>query len=475
MADDGTNAADVLAIDAEVARTSGADGYGLTDSGFVPKPFSRLLAEKLALARSLFGTDMDLGSGSALRKILEVSALEDARTWAALSGLYDNQFVATARGDALSRLGSELGLPRPSLEARGSITLTAHLPAVVNGVSLPRGSRLLTPGGHHVALDEAVVLSAASPVREVNVVAFYPGPEHNLDPAVPSQKITWWNADDPKLDSPALGFQGNTLLAIARTQQPPVTPEQIVSIQHTTRLQGGELTWPDQRYRDLLLRAPRSIWTVDSIQVALSLVPGVRQVQVRDRVGGVDADLPIFGTFDFLERLFGSERDLASPYFFDVVVASTDAALWDGPDGLGAAIDSAMEDLRPIGILPRLQQAAPVYIAIQAQLVVRGLSLPRGSSGEAINSSSAAAALKSRLLARVQRYIDGLSLGEPVRFAEVMWAMMNEPGVTDVQNLRLVPAPLAPGASVPGPGENVAIKPTQIATFVDTDAMLQVS
>jgi len=93
MADDTTNA-DVLAIDDQVARTSGADGYGLVDSGFIPKPFSRLLAEKLALARSLFGADLDLGSGSALRKILEVSALEDARTWTALGGLYDNQFVA---------------------------------------------------------------------------------------------------------------------------------------------------------------------------------------------------------------------------------------------------------------------------------------------------------------------------------------------------------------------------------------------
>ena len=92
-----TAAADVLAIDAEVARTSGADGYGLTGSGFIPKPFSRVLAEKLALARSLFGPDLDLGSGSAIRKILEVSALEDARTWSALAALYDNQFVATAQ------------------------------------------------------------------------------------------------------------------------------------------------------------------------------------------------------------------------------------------------------------------------------------------------------------------------------------------------------------------------------------------
>jgi hypothetical protein len=475
MADAKLDTTDVLSVDDAVARSTDAGDYGLTDAGFVPKPFSRLLAEKLTLTRSLFGGNIDLAAGSALRKILEVSALEDARTWAALSSMYDNQYVATARGEALSRLGAELGFPRPALEARGSIKLTAHLPAPIGGVSLPRGARLTTPGGHHVALDQAVTLTLASPSREVPVVAFYPGPEHNLDPANPLQKISWWNQDDPKLDDPALGWEGSDLLTVARSQpNGGVAPETIVSIEHTRALSGGDTFWPDRRYRELVLRAPRSIWTVDAIQMALSLVPGVRQVQVRDRVGGVDADLPIFGSFDFLERLFGAERDLASPYNFDVVVASTEAALWDGPDGLGAAIEAAMEDLRPMGILPRVQQANPVNVSLTARLVVRGLPLPRGSSGDVVNGSPAAQALKARLLARVGRYIGGLGFGEPVRFAEVMWSLMNEPGVTDVQGLSLVPSPLPPGALPPKPGDNVAVKPTQIAVFVDNDAGLTI-
>ena len=40
-----------------------------------------------------------------LRKLLEISALEDARTWAALGALYDDCFVSTARGRALGDLG----------------------------------------------------------------------------------------------------------------------------------------------------------------------------------------------------------------------------------------------------------------------------------------------------------------------------------------------------------------------------------
>src|SRR3990172_1968981 len=99
--------ADVLAVDASVMRSTGSAQYGLTSTGFVAKPFARLLAEKLALARALFGQDLDLGSGSVLRKLFEVTALEDARTWAALSSMYDNGFVGAAVGAALSRLGDE--------------------------------------------------------------------------------------------------------------------------------------------------------------------------------------------------------------------------------------------------------------------------------------------------------------------------------------------------------------------------------
>ncbi len=455
--------ADVQAVDSVVTRSSEALGYGITDSGFVPKPFARLLAEKLALARAVFGNDIDIGSGSALRKILEIGALEDARTWSALAALYDDQFVATARGDALSRLGEELGLPRPFLEARGTIRLTAALPANIAGISLPRGARLLTPGRHHVALDETVSLSAENPVHDVAVVAFYPGPESNLDPAIPSQKITWWNEDDRKL-----AWDSSSLLSLARNLVPNVSPEQLVQISHTVPLTGGELRWPDVRYRTLLLQAPRSIWTVESIRLALSLVPGVRQVQVRDRIGGLDVDLPIFGNVAFLERLFGAERDLATPYLFDVIVASTDSAIWDGPDGLSASLDDAMEDLRPLGIRPAVQAADPVQVAISANILASGLALPRVASNMTVNDSPAAIALKQRILARVGNYVDSLSLGEPVRYAEVMWAMMSEPGVADVRNLRLVRYPPPTDQSTVGSTNNVPLRPTQIASFVDS-------
>lgn len=466
--------ADVLAVDDAVARTTGAAGFGITRDGFVPKPFPRLLAEKLALARSLLGDDLDLTSGSVIRKLLEITALEEMRTWAALATWYDNSFVISAGGPALDSIGLELGLPRPYLDATGRITLTLQppLPAGTTVLVIPRGARMITAGGHHVATDERAELSAASPKRDVAVVAFYPGPEHNLDPgADPNQAVSDWNRIDVALTE---------LVDAEATAGRP-----LVQIAHTAPLTGGELRWPDTRYRELLLRAPRSVWTVQAIQAAVGLVPGVRQVQVRDAWGGLDLNQSIFGNFNFVERLFGSERDLGSPYYFTVLVAPTPAAIWDGPDGLRVSVESAIEDLRPIGIFPNLVRAEEVGIGIAADLVVRGLPLPPGSR-QSVNASQPAIALKERLLARVRRYVDSLPFGEPVRAAEVVWALMNEPGVVDVKAPTLLRYPPefdavdftqpqdTPTTQPFDCGANVDLAVNQIPVFVDDPSRLRV-
>jgi hypothetical protein len=465
--------ADVLAIDAAVARSSGAGPFGVTEQGFVPKSFARLLAEKLALARALLGDDLDLGSGSAIRKLLEISALEDMRTWAALASVYDNSFAATATGEALSRLGDELGLGRPFLEARGTakLKLTGSLPPSDPEVVIPRGSRLLTTGGHHAAIDERVALSTATTERVVPVAAFYPGPDHNLDPAVPEQRIDRLNPLDDRL---------RTLFELREDSGNAFD----VVIEHTAPLTGGQLQWPDARYRELLLRAPRSVWRADAIQVAASLVPGVRQVQTRDGWGGLDIGQSIFGNFNFVERLFGSERDLGSPYYLDVLVAPTPAAIWDGPDGLRVAVESAIEDLRPIAIFPRVEQAEQLGIGIAADLVVTGLPLPTGT-GATVNESPPAVALKERLLRRVRQYVDGLGFGEPVRAAEVIWVLMNEPGIADVRNPKLLRYPAAleavdfttAGASAVEEfecGANVELRANQVPVLVEDDSGLTI-
>jgi hypothetical protein len=472
--------ADVLAIDDAVARSTGTEQFGVTRQGFAPKSFARLLAEKLALARALLGDELDLGSGSVVRKLLEVTALEDARTWAALGAMYDDSFVTSATGDALSRLGDELGLARPHLEAIGSVKLRLQgsLPEGTGEVVIPRGARLLTPGGHHVATTERATLSPTSQERIVGVAAFFPGPEHNLDPSFTdangahTQRIDRFNPLDDQLRElfDAMAASGNAFQ---------------VFVEHTVALTGGERFWPDARYRELLLRAPRSTWRADAIEIAVSLVPGVRQVQVRDAWGGLDIHQSIFGNFNFIERVFGSERDLGSPYYLAVLVAPTPAAIWEGPDGLRTAVESAIEDLRPISIFPRVEQAEQIGIGIAADLVVRGLPLPSGSRAT-VNASAPATALKQRLLGRVRQYVDTLGFGEPVRASEVTWALMNEPGVADVHRLRLLryPAgfdavdfgasPVGTGVEELDCGTNVELQVNQVPVTVDDPSGLVV-
>lgn len=469
--------ADVLAVDAAVTRSTGNDGFGITRDGFEPKEFPRLLAEKLALARALFGNDLDLGSGSAIRKLLEVSALEDMRTWSALGAMYDNSFVSHARGEALSRLGEELGFARPFLEARGRVKLKTQgpVPDGFDPLTLSRGARLLTPGGHHASIDETVTLSSTETEREVPVTAFYPGPDGNLDPAVASQMIDRWNPGDPTLDQ---------LFEAREAGQQAGSPFDVL-VEHSAPLSGGELQWPDERYRALLLRAPRSIWTADSIELAVSLVPGVREVQVRDAWGGLDINQSIFGNFNFIQRVFGSERDLGSPYYLTILVAPTPAAIWSGAEGLRVSIESAIEDLRPISIFPLVQEAEEVGVGLAADLVVQGLPLPSGPPST-VNSSKAAEKLKERLINRVQRYVDELSFGEPVRAAEVVWALMNEQGIADAREVRLIRYPPnfesvdfdihqdPPTPEELGCGENVELQINQIPRFVDVTTGLQI-
>ena len=95
-------------------------------------------------------------------------------------------------------------------------------------------------------------------------------------------------------------------------------------------------------------------------------------------------------------------------------------------------------------------------------------------------------ALVGRIGDRVRRYVGRLRIGEPVRFSEVMWAIMNEPGVVDARELRLVRYPpqlsaghvtgaLAWAAEEAAVGQDVQIGPTQVAVLVTDPADVQVA
>ncbi|WP_125130406.1 hypothetical protein [Microbacterium sp. 10M-3C3] len=448
---------------------SGAE-FGVTAGGFVPKPVARLLSEKIALARELFGADVDLTSGSVLRTLLELQSVEDARVWSHLGLLYESSHVATARGEALSRLGAELGIPRPFHRATGAVTFTlaGDLPASMPQVRLWRGTRLRARGGVGVFLRDGAVVDADRTEAQAAVVAFEPGPAGDLDPTaeVAGDRPGLIDAVDP--DDTAVAAEAELVAS------------GVVTITHTAPLTGGTLAWSDEDYRDLLLSYPRNVWTPDALRVAVSLVPGVRQVIVKDLYGGLDINHAIFGNFAFAERLFTEQRSIANPYFVTVLVAGEEAAIWDGPGQLAERVRAAVDQVRPVGIAPAIEQADQVGVGYRGRIVVDGLPVtPDGPSPGAV------AALVGRIEDRVRRYVGRLRIGEPVLFSEIMWSVMNEPGIVDVKDLRLVRYPPRLGrghvggneqwvAEVVDPGADIRIGASEVPVLVASTTDLRV-
>lgn len=456
-----------LRLEELMQTTATGTPYGITSEGFVPKTVGRLLDEKLAAAKLLFGDDLDLTSGSAMRKLCEMMALEEARVWEHLGTAYADSFVATATGEALSMLGAELGVNRPHHRATGTVTvkLAGDLPPSHPNVTLPRGTRLLTSGGHDYFLVDTITLSAATKKSDVVVKAFVPGPELNLDPAIETQVLDRFNEYDHRSDVVRM------VAAAAGSD--------IVIIEHSSPTTDGETFWSDESYRDLLLAYPRNLWTPDAIRITVALTPGVRQVVVKDLYGGLDINQSIFANFNFIERLFSEERSLGDPYYFTVLVAPGDGAIWDGPGQLRERVREAIDQVRPIGILPKIEPAVLIGVGFSCVLAVEGVPIP-GGTPTAINSSAEAIALKERILDRARRYVSNLGIGEPVRYSEIVWAIMEEPGVVDAKHVRLrryppqltfqdLLDPTAPAGSPQtfAPEQDVAISPTEIADLVE--------
>lgn len=455
----------------DLVATNADDGFGITTDGFVPKPVSRLLEEKVALARALFGDDIDLTSGSTLRKLVEMMCVEEARAWDHLAASYADSFVVTASGDALSMLGAELGVSRPHHRATGKVRVKVDgdFPASVASIPIHHGTRLLTPGGHDYFVTDAAELTEAVTSVTVSVTAFPPGPEMNLDAASPNQIIDSFHDDDDRS-----AVARNLNLQAVDAGEPP-----LVVIEHTQQTSGGEQYWADEPYRDLLLAFPRNLWTPDAIRVAVARVPGVRQVIVSDRYGGLDINQSIFGNFNFVERLFSEERSLGEPYYFTVLVAPGEGAIWSGDGQLRERVSEAIDAVRPIGIRPKIEQAGVVSIGLAGSLRVDGVPIP-GGTPTAVNASVEAVALRGRILDRVRRYVSGLRIGEPVRHAEIVWALMEEPGVIDAREVRLRRSPgrieaMSGDVEQFGPEEDVSIAPTEIGELVESLCELVIS
>jgi len=427
--------------------------FGVTPGGFVLKPLDAILEESFDRARSAF-PGVDLTSTSPLRKILETAAAEDGELWKRLEDLYYGNFVSTAVGGTLDLLGEDTGVERARLASTGKIEVSLRNPAPDRQYVLPEGAIVVTADPVRTFGTVApVVLDDHNATGVVGVVAFEPGPDSDVD----TGEI---EGIDPTYRSIFLADIGSADFAV--TNRAPTT--------------GGTGTEPDETYRDRLLGFARNMWTVDAVAQAALGVGGVVDVVLSDPLGGVDVSQSYFDLFNFDQRAFSSERRAGEPYFFTVVVAHDFRVPWHTigqVPGIFERVTAAVDAVRPIGIHANVVEADHIEVGVRATLVVAP-----GSDGAALLSS-----VRQRLAAD----IGALRLGGDVRYAQVVRAFVEQPGVLDVQGLHLRRSPAAFGRITFGDvpfqqvlaeaavGENLAMGPTELATFVPGGDALDVT
>jgi uncharacterized phage protein gp47/JayE len=426
------------------------DDVGVTTSGFVLKPFDAILADAFARAKEMFGADVDLSATSPIRKLLEISAAEDAATWQRLEDLYYGGFASSAVGDELDLIGEGLGIARRQLFAQGTVTAHAVSPPQPDrSYTLPEGTIFVSaPGGAKVHTTAAVTLTGTAP-RDLEVQAF-----------------------DRGRDVPAgATFAIDPVYALLYLElQPPTT----VTATNAAALTGGAEVESDEAFRARILGLPRNIWTVESVRSAVREVDGVTDVALFDPLGGVDVSQSYFNLFTFNERLFSGERRIGEAYFFDVVVAHQFARPWRTetiPPLVGAVtgifenVLAAVERVRPVGVHPNVIEANHIEVGVRAQAIVE--------PGYELHREALLAAFREQLAADVGT----LKLGGDVLYSQVMRTLVEQPGVVDVQHLHLRRCPAAFGritfGDVPfqsavielAAGDNVAMGPREVAIF----------
>jgi uncharacterized phage protein gp47/JayE len=431
-------------------------GFGVTEEGFTIKGLDVILSENLDRAFQMFGAGVDLSATSPLRKILEVTAAEDAELWKRMENVYYSNFVSTAVGDSLDLLGEDLGRPRQQLFAQGEVTFLLNNPLPGRQYTLLEGTVVITAAPVIAFYTTApLTLSANAPQATVTVQAFERGPAGNIA----AKQIV---GIDPVYQQIYINLGGSTTVQVTNAQAfgtPPFT--------------SGTDTESDQDYQARLLGLPHNIWTLESVRSAALDVTGVLDVLLSDPLGGADVSQSYFNLFKFDERLFSGERRLGEPYFFDVVVAHEFAWPWrtQGPvPGIYDRVLAAIDGVRPIGIHPNIIQADHIEVGVRATVIVDPGRDPQ----------TLLAAIKQQLATDIGL----LKLGGNVLFSQVMRAFVEQPGVIDVQNMHLRRCPAAFGRITFGAvpfqsdvleatvGENLLMGPIEIAIFRIDSALI---
>ncbi len=234
-------------------------GYGLLPEGFRRKRYPDIIVSKQALARSLFGENINLEESSPLGLFIRLNAWEEAAIWELAEKVYYSAFVGSAEGVTLDWVAQYIGIERRAAQrATGIVTFEGAATTVI-----PEGTLVSTPGGVRFSTTEEVIIPTLGEI-EAGIIAVDSGVVGN----VPQDTITIFV-------NPISGVN---------------------TVTNTEPTSGGRGIETDSEFRERYIRsiAKGGASTIDSIRASILELDGVRGcfVVVNNTDGVVDSRPP---------------------------------------------------------------------------------------------------------------------------------------------------------------------------------------
>lgn len=149
--------------------------YGLSDSGFIRKPYTQIIADKEERARSFFGENVDLSDRSPLGLFIQADSWEESKLWDELEKVYYSAYIDDADGKQLDGLVKYIGLRRkPAQRATGIIEIRGK-----SGKEINSGMKVMTESSVVFQTTEAVTLDGDG-FGKVKIEASEPGRTGNV-------------------------------------------------------------------------------------------------------------------------------------------------------------------------------------------------------------------------------------------------------------------------------------------------------
>lgn len=283
--------------------------YGVTNTGFNPKPIDVLEDDAKAYLKQLFGENVDLTQQSPLWRMIQVPLVEISQLWLTAEQNFYSDYIQTAEGVALDLLGEDLGLNRkPAVSSVVQLTIYKN---TSDPVIVPEGSLFQTVDGIIFATNEEISIGSGDPATTTGTV--------------------WATAVESGVNS---NVSAGTI----------ITATNIISgVDHsnnTDPAEGGEDVETDGAYRKRLMSYVRATWTAAAIRSAAVNVDGVAGVKI-----------------------------IENSYSYDCLIVPQTLFTAE----LQAAVEEAIEKVTPVTVEYTVIEAESVLIDVNAIVVLDSL------------------------------------------------------------------------------------------------------